>query len=310
MTDIVWPKIAVVGAGAVGGYFGGMLARAGAPVIFVGRSAFVDAVKQNGLFLDTVQFQERVKIQASTDLSAARGAEIVLFCVKTTDTAETARELAKVLAPTAVIVSMQNGVDNAEQIATASGLKALPAAVYVAASVPTPGTVKHVGRGDLVLGPQSKITERVTSVFSRANVPCHISENLSGELWTKLVWNCALNAMSALGKVTYGEIIASADAKQLLETTVYEVIAVAKASGVKPAGFEDPKAALIGGLKIAEQMAATRSSTAQDMMRGKKTEIDSLNGFIVRRGKELNIPVPVNHALFTLVKLAEGSCKS
>jgi len=300
-------RILIVGAGAVGGYFGGMLARAGAPVTFIGRGPFVDAVKHNGLFLDTVQFQERVKVNAATDLSAARGAEIILFCVKTTDTAETARDLAKVLERDAIVISMQNGVDNAEQIEAASGLKALPAAVYVAASVPSPGTVKHVGRGDLVLGPKNETTERVAAVFNRANVPCRISENLPGELWTKLVWNCALNAISALGKVTYGEIIASADAKQLLETTVYEVLAVAKASGVQPAGLEDPKAALAGAHKIAQQMAATRSSTAQDMVRGKKTEIDSLNGFIARRGKELNIPVPINHALFTLVKLAQES---
>jgi 2-dehydropantoate 2-reductase len=302
-----WPKIAVVGAGAVGGYFGGMLARAGAPVIFIGRPAFVDAVKQNGLLVDAVQFQERVKVEASADLAAARGAEIVLFCIKTTDTAETARALANVLSKDAVIISMQNGVDNAEQIEAASGLKALPAAVYVAASVPAAGTVKHVGRGDLVLGPRNETTERVAAVFARAKVPCRVSENLIGELWTKLVWNCALNALSALGKVTYGEILASADAKQLLEATVYEVLAVAKASGVQPAGLEDPKAALAGAYKVAESMAATRSSTSQDMMRGKKTEIDSLNGFIVRRGRELKISVPVNHALFTLVKLAQGT---
>ncbi len=309
-SNVGWPKIAVVGAGAVGGYFGGMLARSGAPVIFIGRQSFVDAVKQNGLFLDTVQFQERVKVEASTDLSTARGAELILFCVKTTDTADTARELASVVAPNAVIVSMQNGVDNAEQIEASSGLKALPAAVYVAASVPTPGTVKHVGRGDIVLGPQNEITERVANLFIRGNVPCRISENLAGELWTKLLWNCALNAMSALGKVTYGEVLASPDAKQLLEATVYEVIAVAKAAGIKLASFEDPKVALAAAYKIAEQMAATRSSTAQDMMRGKKTEIDSLNGFIVRRARELNISVPVNHALFTLVKLAEPHAHS
>jgi len=304
-----WPKIAVVGAGAVGGYFGGMLARAGAPVIFIGRSGFVDAVKQNGLFLDTVQFQQHIKIAASTELSAARGAEVILFCVKSTDTAESARALAPLLTSDAVIVSMQNGVDNAEQICAASGLRALPAAVYVAASVPAPGAVKHIGRGDLVLGPQNEITKRIAALFLRAGVPCRISENLAGELWTKLVWNCALNAISALGKVTYGEIIASPDAKDLMETAVYEVLAVAKAAGVKPAGLEDPTAALAGAYKIAEQMAAMRSSTAQDMMRGKKTEIDSLNGFIVRRGRELHVPTPVNHALFTLAKLAEKSIK-
>src|ERR1700747_2411633 len=301
-----WPKVAVVGAGAVGGYFGGLLARAGAPVIFIGRPAFADAVKQNGLFFDTVQFQERVKVEASTDLAAARGAEIVLFCVKTTDTAETARALATVLSKDTVIISMHNRAANAQQIEAASGMKALPAAVYVAASVPAPGKVKHVGRGDLVLGPHNEVTERVAAVFTRGKVPCRISENLAGELWTKLVWNCALNAVSALGKVTYGEILASADANQMLETTVAEVLTVPGPTGIQPAGLEDPKAALAGAYKVAESMAATRSSTSQDMMRGKKTEIDSLNGFIVRRARELNVAVPINHALFTLVKLAEG----
>src|SRR5580692_10987809 len=111
-----WPRVAVVGAGAVGGYFGGMLARAGAPVMMIGRAAFVEAVTKNGLFLDTVQFQESVRVEASTDLSAARGAEIVLFCVKTTDNTETARALANLLVPGAIVLSLQNGVDNVEQI--------------------------------------------------------------------------------------------------------------------------------------------------------------------------------------------------
>src|SRR5580698_927719 len=119
-----WPKIAVVGAGAVGGYFGGMLARAGAPVMMIGRAAFVEAVKKNGLFLDTVQFKESVRVEASTELSDVRGAEIVLFCVKTTDNAATARALAPLLAPGAIVVSMQNGVDNAEQIQAAAGIAA------------------------------------------------------------------------------------------------------------------------------------------------------------------------------------------
>jgi len=132
---------------------------------------------------------------------------------------------------------MQNGVDNAEQIHAASGLTALAAAVYVAASVPAPGTVKHVGRGDLVLGPKNVSTERVAEVFLRAGVPCKISDNLGRELWTKLVWNCALNAISALGKATYGDILASADAKQLVEEVVYEALAVAEAAGNFASGF-------------------------------------------------------------------------
>lgn len=303
MSADAWPKIAVIGAGAVGGYFGGMLARAGAPVVFIGRPAFADAVKRDGLLLDTVQFKERVKVEASTDTARAGDAEIVLFCVKTTDTAATARELRPLLAKNALVVSMQNGVDNAEQIRAASGLHALAAAVYVAASVPSPGVVKHVGRGDLVVGPKNAATEHVASVFERAGVPCKISDHLATELWTKLVWNCGLNAISALGKATYGDIIANEDARQLVEGAVFEVIFVAKAAGVHLPMFEDPKAAMVGAYKVAESMAATRSSTAQDMMRGKNTEIDSLNGFIVRKGRELGVPTPINHALFTLVKL-------
>ena len=301
-----WPKIAVVGAGAVGGYFGGLLARAGAPVVMIGRAAFVEAVKKNGLFLDTLQFQESLKVEASTELNAVRGAEIVLFCVKTTDNAETARALAPLLAPGAIVLSMQNGVDNVEQIRAAAGIEAVPAVVYVAASVPEPGRVKHVGRGDLVVGPENERTKKIEAVFSRAGVGCRISENIEGELWTKLVWNCALNAVSALGRAKYGLIASSPDAWKVVETAVYEVLAVAKAAGIQPPGLEDPKAALAGALKIATQMAEALSSTGQDLNRGKRTEIDSLNGYISRRGAELGVLTPVNHALFALVKLAEG----
>ena len=301
-----WPKIAVVGAGAVGGYFGGLLARAGAPVVMIGRPAFVEAVKKNGVFLDTLHFQESVRVEASADLSAARGAEIVLFCVKTTDNAATAQALAPLLAPGAVVLSFQNGVDNVEQIRAAAGIDALPTVVYVAASVPEQGRVKHVGRGDLVFGPQSEKTERVAALFSRANVPCRISDNIDGELWTKLIWNCALNAVSALGHAKYGQIAASADVRKVVETVVYEVLAVARAANIHPPGLEDPKTAIAGAFKIATQMAEALSSTAQDMNRGKRTEIDSLNGYISRRGAELGVPTPVNHALYALVKLVEG----
>jgi 2-dehydropantoate 2-reductase len=301
-----WPKIAVIGAGAVGGYFGGVLARAGAPVVMIGRPAFLDAVRKNGLFLDTLQFQETVRVEASVELSAARGAEVVLFCVKTTDNAATARELVPLLAPGATVVILQNGVDNVEQVRAASGLEALPAVVYVAASVPEPGRIKHVGRGDLVVGPKTEKTERIAALFVRAAVPCRISDNIEGELWTKLFANCALNAISALGNARYGQIAASPDASKVVESLVAEVFAVARAANVHPPGIESAEAALSGALKIASQMSAAFSSTAQDIQRGKRTEIDSLNGYIARRGAELGVPTPVNHALYTLVKLLEG----
>src|SRR5712692_10543651 len=203
----------------------------------IGRPAFVAAVEKNGLFLDTLQFQESVRVQASTELSAAQGADIVLFCVKTPDNAETGRALVPLLGPGSIVVSMQNGVDNAEQIRAVPGIAAVSAVVYVAASCPEPGRVKHVGRGDLVVGPRSARTERIAATFERAGVTCKISDNIAGELWTKLIWNCALNAVSALGRAKYGMIAGSEDARKVVEAAVYEVLAVAKAADVHPPGL-------------------------------------------------------------------------
>jgi len=302
-----WPRIAVVGAGAVGGYFGGLLARAGAPVVLIGRPAFAEAVEKNGLFLDTLHFQETVPVAASANLQDARGAELVLFCVKTVDNAATARELAPVLAPGALVVSLQNGVDNVEQIHAASGLAALPSVVYIGASVPQPGTVKHGGRGDLVLGPENDSTQRVAAVFTRAGVPVRLSANIRGELWSKFLANCALNAVSALSRTRYGRLAADAETWKLVEQNLSEVLAVAKAAGVDLGALAQLPAATAMARKIATQLPEAFSSTAQDLMRGKRTEIDSLNGYIARRGAELGIPTPVNHALFAMVKLAEAS---
>jgi 2-dehydropantoate 2-reductase len=306
-TKTNWPKVAVVGAGAVGGYFGGMLARAGVPVVLIGRAAFVDAVNRSGLFLDSIHFQETVHPRASSALSAATDTDLVLFCVKSTDTASTAKELAPLLSSTAVVVSLQNGVNNAEEIRAASGIEALPAVVYVAASVPVSGRIQHLGRGDLVLGAQDARSAAIANLFNSAGVPCRLSDNIEGELWTKLIWNCALNAVSGLGNVTYGEIVASEDAKQVVEAVVYETLNVARAKGIHPPGLEDAHVALAGSFKIAEQMSGTRSSTAQDMARRKRTEIDALNGYVARLGAKLGVPTPVNHTLFTLVTLQELS---
>ena len=299
-------RIAVVGAGAVGGYFGGLMARSGASVVMIGRRPFVDAVNSKGLYLETLQFQETVRVEASTELSAVRGAEIVLLCVKTTDTADTARELAPLLAPNAVLVSLQNGVDNAERIREASGLDAVRAVVYVAAAVKAPGHIQHFGRGDLVIGPETELTKRLAAQFVRGGVPCRVSSNIEGELWVKFIANCALNPVSAIGQAQYGRIADSPNAVKLLEMVGDEVLAVARAAGIALPGVEDRAAALDVSMKIATQMREQLSSTGQDLNRGKRTEIESLNGHIVRRGAELGVPTPANHALYTLVELREG----
>jgi len=300
-----WPRIAVVGAGAVGGYFGGMFARAGAPIVFVGRKHFADAVNSKGLVLDKLHGQERITAKATVEMSAVSDCSLILFCVKANDTLATAGQMAPFLQPDATVVCLQNGVGNADQVRAATNVVTVPAAVYVAVSAPEPGRVKHLARGDLTIGPPSKVTTGLANLFVRAGISCGISDNIEGELWLKLLRNCALNAISALGHARYGQIAQDADAKQLMQDVVDEVLAVAHAAGVVLPGVDDRESGMAAAMEIATQMADALSSTAQDLNRGRPTEIDALNGYISRRGAELGVPVPVNHALFTLVRLAE-----
>ncbi len=300
-----WPRIAVVGAGAVGGYFGGMFARAGAPIVFVGRKHFADAIESKGLVLDQSHGQERIRIEATTDIGAVHDCSLILFCVKANDTSATAAQMAPFVKPDSIVVCLQNGVDNADRVRAATNVVAIPAAVYVAVSVPEPSRVKHLARGDLIIGPPSKKTTEVAKVFERAGIPCRISENIEGELWVKLLRNCALNAISALGHARYGEIAQNANAKQLMQNVIDEVLAVARAAGVVMPGVYERESGMAAAMELAVQMADAFSSTAQDLNRGRPTEIDALNGYVARRGAELGVPVPVNQALFTLVKLAE-----
>ena len=304
-----WPQVAVVGAGAVGCYYGGMLARAGAPVTLIGRPAHVAAIVRDGLLLETLRFSERVRLSASTEVAAARGAQLVLFCVKSTDTDAAARELAPYLSPDTVVLSMQNGVDNLERLRSRVRGPAFAAVVYVAAAMAGPGHVRHTGRGDLVIGAlpaggprdEGPVLERLAAQLQRAGIPCTVSDNVEGELWVKLLINCAYNAISALGRARYRRIGASPAALGVMQEAVREVIAVAQAAGVRlPDGD-----LLEQARRISESMSGATSSTAQDIARGKRTEIDHLNGYVVRRGEKLGIPTPVNRTLHALVKLLE-----
>ena len=300
-----WPRIAVVGAGAVGGYFGGMFARAGAPIVFIGRKHFADAVNSKGLVLDKLHGQERISVTATTDMSAVRDCSLILFCVKANDTSTTAAQMGQFVRPDTTVVCLQNGVDNADQVRAAANLAAVAAVVYVAVSVPEFGRVKHLARGDLIIGPPSERTTELADLFVHVGIPCRISDNIEGELWLKLLRNCALNAISALGHARYGQIAQDTDAKQLMQDIVDEVLPVARAARIVMPGVHDRESGMAAAMELATQMADAFSSTAQDLNRGRPTEIDALNGYIARRGAELGVSVPVNHALFTLVKLAE-----
>ena len=260
-----WSQIAVVGAGAVGCYFGAMLARAGNKVTLIGRQNHVDAVTRHGLLFRSRGAEERVRIAAMTDIAGVGGASLVLFCVKSLDTEDAAREMATHLAPDAVILSLQNGVDNVERI----GL--------------------HV-----------KNKAMIAALFTAAGVPVKVSENIDVELWTKLVMNCAYNAICALSGAPYGRMVAMPEVADVMRDIVSEVAAVAKAKGVQlPVDIAD------AAIRLADVMPRTMSSTAQDIAKGKRTETEHLNGTVVRQGEALGIPTPVNLTLNALMKLLE-----
>jgi len=303
-------RVAVLGAGAVGSYFGGMLARAGAKVTLIARAPHVEAIRRHGLFLDSVKFQEHIPLAASTEVSAAHDADFVLFTVKTLDTEIAARLLAPHLSPAAAVISIQNGVDNVPRIHAASGIDALPAVVYIAAAMPEPGHMKHSGRGELIVGEfagssrlvsTSPRTERFAALCAAARVPCRVSPNIETDMWTKMVMNCAGNAVTAIAQTSFGRAARHPQVREVMRMVIEETVAVGRAAGVPlpETGWVEK------GLKNAETLGDATSSTAQDIARGKRTEIDSLNGYIVRRGTELGIPVPVSATLYALVKLIE-----
>ena len=273
----------------------------------------MQAISRNGLKLDlaTSSTTEIIQIEASTELSSLHIADLVLFCVKSTDSASVALQIAPYLSPNALMMSLQNGVENSNLIAQQVANVVIPCVVYVATEIPAPGCVKHHGRGDLVIGtmqssrlsdPQ-KTLQAIVELFASAQVSVQISTNVMAELWSKLMINCAFNAISGLAQIQYGKLAALEPVRSTQTALVKEVIAVAKADGI----HLSETLALQAVEQISVTMGSQKSSTAQDMARSKPSEIDHLNGFIVRRGMALGVATPVNQALFALVKLVEST---
>jgi 2-dehydropantoate 2-reductase len=289
-----------------------MLAKAGAPVILIGRPTHVDAINRNGLLLESIHFQDRISVPATTDISAASDAEIILLSVKTLDTERAAEYLSPLISNHSVLISLQNGVDNGERIRAALPTVALLlSVVYVAVEMPEPGHVRHSARGDLVIGhfrgglnPHgcAERLEEVAPTFERASIPCRISRNIQADLWVKLTMNCAYNAISALGRSRYGRMVENGLIRGIITKATEECLAVARCAGVIMPGDQE---VIEQALVLGQVMSQAQSSTAQDIHRGRPTEIDSLNGYISRRAAELSVPTPVNDTLYALVKLLE-----
>ncbi|MBA4265563.1 MAG: 2-dehydropantoate 2-reductase [Comamonadaceae bacterium] len=297
-------SVAVMGAGAVGCFYGGMLARAGHAVTLIGRPSHVDAMQAHGLRMQTQWFDEHVALQASTEARAVAGADVVLFAVKSPDTESAGAEMLPHLSPGAFVLCLQNGVNNAERLRGVLPDHAVAAAVvYVATEMAGPGHLRHHGRGELLIEPAPH-SAQFAQALAASGVPTELSDNVSGALWAKLILNCAYNALSALGRLPYGELVQRPGVTDVMRDLVAECKAVALAEGVTLPPDVDA-----GVGRIPQTMPNQFSSTAQDLMRGKPTEIDHLNGHVMQRGEALGVPTPANRVLWTMVKMAEAASR-
>lgn len=294
-------KIAIMGAGAVGSYYGGLLARAGHEVTLIGRAAHVAAVLRDGLRLQTLSFDEWVPMRASVDPAAVAAADWVLCCVKSNDTEAAAAAISPYLRDQVLVLSLQNGLENAERLqALLPRHRVQPVLVYAAVELASPGHLRHHGRGELVIG-AGPDSEAIATTFADAGVPVQVLADLRAAQWSKLVVNCAYNALSAISRLPYGRMIQGPGIEATMREAVAECLAVAHAEGIPlPADLWPQVRAL------ADAMPTQQSSTAQDLARGRRSEIDQLNGYVVRRGAALGVPTPVNRALHGLVRLLEA----
>jgi 2-dehydropantoate 2-reductase len=297
-------NVAIVGAGAIGCYFGAVLAQAGHSVVLIGRPVHVDAINRDGLLLETRTFKGYIPVRASTDASAVAGAELVLFCVKSQDTERAGLSMAPYLKPGTQVLSLQNGVDNAERLQKAIGQTVIPTVVYLGTEMAGPGHVRQHGGGELIMG-ATPDGAGLARLFVEAGNPARVANNVVEVLWQKLITNCAYNALSGVSQLTYGPMLDVAGARDVIRNVVQECSAVAHGCGVAV-----PEDILEKTLALGVRMPSQASSTAQDLARGKTTEIDYLNGYVVRKGAELGIATPTNLALQVMVKLRERSLRS
>lgn len=273
-------NITVIGAGAVGGYYAARLALAGHAVSVLLRDAAAAAViARDGLLLEEGGKRQRVALRASTSPTLLDGAELVLVCVKSGDTEALATRLHGHLRDATTVLSFQNGVDNAEWLSAALGRPVIAAILYVAAQRVAVDHVRHHGGGGLRLG-HAPASARIAQVFGDAGIEAQVSSDIVADLWDKLLINCAFNATSAITQRTYGEMVRDPEMVGLMRQVILEGLAVARGAGVRPT--LDPDEAI---RRIATTMAAQRSSTAMDLAAGRRTEVDYLNGHVVRRGR-------------------------
>lgn len=306
-------KIAILGAGAMGSLYGAMLKEAGEDVWLLNRrEEHIDAIREKGLRISSRSGERTVFINATTDVKEIGKAELVIVFVKSYDTREAMSGALSLLGDETMVLTLQNGLGNVEQLTEIVGeRRVLAGTTGFGSTVLAPGHIRHAGEGDTMLGELSGIrtprVEELSRVFKSAGLRPVIAENLPGIMWGKLLVNAGVNPITALTRIKNGQILEIPELTDLMEKAVGEALEVSRRKGIVLFPIVDP---LEHVREVIRRTKDNISSMRQDIERGTQTEIDFISGAIVREGRALGVPTPVNSLLMQLIKGLERRDKT
>ena len=297
-------RIAVMGTGAVGGYFGAKLAAAGHDLAFIARGNHLEAMRLGGLRIDSPNGEVRVSRSLFTSNPAEFGAaDLVLFCVKSYDTETAAKALAPLIGDSTVILSLQNGVDNPEKIALIWGRqRTFAGVVYIGAQVAAPGVIFHSSGGKIVFGhpdgrDSGSAAKVIEQTLSSAGVNCTVSNNIAKVQWGKLLWNAPFCAISSLARTDMKQILKSEELRKLAIACMAEVQTAATARGI-----DLPRALFEETIAFSAGLGSFKPSMLQDLEAGKPLEYEAFNGIVVDVLHRAAKAAPVNECFYGLLQ--------
>ena len=304
-------RVAVMGAGAVGGYFGARLAGASNDVAFIARGPHLAALRRQGLTLESPQGNLHIRDALFTDdLSQVGVVDLVLFCVKSYDTEATADKLASLIGDRTIILSLQNGVDNADKIAQRWGHKrTLAGVVYIGSQLLQPGKIQHSSGGRIVFGELDgqvhESTRAVERVLSSARISCEVSKAIRNIQWRKLLWNAPFCAISCLTRTNVKEIVESESLTKLALDCMTEVREAAQAQAIDldPALFEET-------LNFSKSLGDFKPSMLQDLEAGKPLEYEAFNGIVVGLLSRMGKQAPTNQVFYGALKYLDKKIRT
>ncbi len=296
-------KLAVMGAGGIGGYFGGRLALAGEEVCFIARGQHLEAIQAKGLQVKSPTGDFIVQVRATGDPRTIGPVDFILFCVKSYDTENAAEAIRPLMGPETAVLSLQNGVDNEEKLGEILGPKhILGGAAYIFASIEAPGVIRHTQGGRIVFGEMNgSLSDRcrwLLAALERAKIDAQVSEEIHRTLWEKYCFICAGAGLTGLTRLPMGPIRECPETWTLYRRVVEEAVAVGSAAGVAFApGVVDRI------LAQAQRLSPhVYSSLHYDLTHGKRLELEALHGHVVHLGQRFGIPTPACFAIYAALK--------